>query len=144
MFQSKELARLQEQLATAEAQNASLTEANAALTAERDASAQTVATLTAERDAARADLATAQERITQIETDHTAEVARINGEVEQRIQTEVTNRCAAAGVEPIARDPEAGSKADDTKGAPAAGLSGIAKARALLSEKHKALYGGKN
>jgi septal ring factor EnvC (AmiA/AmiB activator) len=144
MFNSEKIATLQAELEASKARVTALETEVSTLTASREETQAQLATATESAATLQASLNAANEKIAKLETDHTAEVARINGDVEQRIQTEVTNRCAAAGVEPIARDPEAGSKADDTKGAPAAGLSGIAKARALLSEKHKALYGGKN
>lgn len=139
MFNSARIAELQEQLTAAQEQvgtltaaNAALTTANAAAIAERDGFQGQIAGLTQERDTARTELATAT-------ANHAAEIARINGEVEQRVQREVIDRCAAAGVEPIAQAPGTGKSAD-TKPEPGAGLTGMEKARAILAAKHAKGY----
>lgn len=63
-----------------------------------------------------------------------ADLATAKGEFETKVSAEVNNRLAAAGVDPIKRDPQAKSGQDDN-GNPAAGLTGLAKARAALEAK---------
>lgn len=149
MFNSEKLAKLtadleaaQARITTLESENGTLTEARDAAQGQLATAQASVASLTGERDTARTELTQAIEKIKGLETSHATEIKTLKDGMEATISAEVINRCAAAGVEPVARDPEAGAKAADTKTSPAAGLSGIAKARVLLSVRHKELYGG--
>ena len=97
---SQEIADLQAALSVAIGERDSL--ATAALTHEA-----TVNALTAERDAAVAQVATAQAAQAAAETAATARIAEIEATTQTRIDAEVINRLASAGVDPIAREPEA-------------------------------------
>ena len=97
---SQEIADLQAALTTAIGERDSL--ATAALTHEAAINA-----LTTERDAAVAQVATAQAAVAAAETAAAARIAEIEATTQTRIDAEVINRLASAGVDPIAREPEA-------------------------------------
>lgn len=110
-----------EQLGTAQASVTKLESANLACTGQ-------VSTLLVERDAALNSLSNAEARITEVEAGRDAEIVR-----------QVTERCAAAGVAPIQRDPAAGDTRDpDQKPTQARGLEA---ARERLNARHRALHG---
>lgn len=100
MFNSAKIAELMERITSLECELENAKGQTGAITAERNS-------LSSQLTQAKADLQAALERITTLETDHAAALERIEGEIETRVQLEVTNRCAAAGVAPIARDPQA-------------------------------------
>ena len=103
---SQEIADLQAALTTAIGERDSL--ATAALTHEAAINA-----LTAERDAAVAQVATAQAAAAAAETAAAARIAEVESATQARIDSEVINRLASAGVDPIEREPEAGSSASN-------------------------------
>lgn len=65
------------------------------------------------------------------------DLAQAKTDFDTKVEAEVTNRLAAAGVDPIKRDPQAKTGQDDD-GKPTAGLKGLAKARAALEAKQDA------
>jgi len=86
----------------------------ASVTAERDQlSARaaefqtTIETVTAERDAALAGVAEANAARLTAQVAADARIAEIEAATQTRIETEVINRLASAGTDPIHRDPEA-------------------------------------
>lgn len=96
------------------------------------AEAEKVTGLNAEITQLKADLTAANERATQAVADLTAAKA----DFDTKVEAEVTNRLAAAGVDPIKRDPQAKGGQDD-QGGQVAGLKGLAKARAALEAKQQ-------
>lgn len=130
LFNSKEIADLQAQVSTLQGELATAQTAHAAALADIQANleaAQAIAAKVPDLEAkvtaetARADKAA-------------ADLAAANAEAEKKIEAEVVNRLASAGVDPIKRDPQA--KTEDP--APTAGLTGIAKSRAALAAKKPA------
>jgi phage shock protein A len=103
---SQEIADLQAALTVAIGERDSL--ATAALTHEAAINA-----LTAERDAAVAQVATAQAAVAEAEKNAAARIAEFEAANRATIDAEVINRLASAGVDPIAREPEAGSSASN-------------------------------
>lgn len=103
---SQEIADLQAALTVAIGERDSL--ATAALTHEAAINA-----LTAERDAAVAQVATAQAAVAEAEKNAAARIAEFESASKEKIDAEVINRLASAGVDPIAREPEPGSSASN-------------------------------
>ena len=99
---SQEIADLQAALTTAIGERDSL--ATAALTHEAAINA-----LSAERDAAVAQVATAQAAAAAAETAAAARIAEVESATQARIDSEVINRLASAGTDPIERAPEQGN-----------------------------------
>lgn len=85
-------------------------------------------------------LAGANARITTLEGEKLKAEADLNqfkADFEQKVGAEVIKRCADAGLDnPIAKDPAA-DKDPRTKPEAGEGLTGLAKARAILNELHK-------
>lgn len=146
MLFSARIKELESQLAaitterdTLAAANAELTTANAEC-ATRHAEDQTaIVAANAERDHAVADLATVT---TERDTAVSALAAEQTGR-ETAIQTEVNKRLGAAGIDPIARDP---NPTPNTPGAGKAteGLRGLSKAAAYLAERQPQARTGTN
>ena len=66
-----------------------------------------------------------------------AEMAALKESTEQTIRAEIIARSASAGIDPITRDPEAGTIELESESPK---LTGLAKTRAALAAKHKAGY----
>lgn len=129
MILSEQIAALQTQLATAQQQAqqnfADLTAARGqvetltgqvtALTTERDEARTQLGTVTGERDQARTALQTERDSR------------------ETAISAEVTSRIAAAGGDPIRRDPAAATSQE--KPGASSGLTGMARARAYFADR---------
>lgn len=128
MILTEQIALLQQQLAAAQQQAqanfASLTAAQTELATAREG----IATLTTERDEARGQLATVTTERDQARTDLQAE----KDSRETKIGTEVTARLAAAGGDPIKRDPAATAPGDP--GA-SSSLGGMKKATAYFADR---------
>jgi chromosome segregation ATPase len=133
MFKSQEIADLQGRIAALETDLKTAGDASAKLQGELD---KTKAELTKAESQVSTHAATITELNGKVTT---AEAARIAAEekatkAEASINDQVTTRLAAAGVDPVKRDPAAADKTGD--GQPAAsGLKGIEKARAALAAK---------
>lgn len=141
LFNAKEIANLKEQLAAAQEQNKTLESQLASIGTTH---AEAISALESTHASAISALETSHaDAITALNTQHETAVKALQDGMEAAIAAEVLNRCAAAGVQPIARDPGAGSKAGDTKQEGTAGLTGLAKTRAALQAKHEQGYGPK-
>jgi chromosome segregation ATPase len=146
MFNAKEIADLKQRIETLETELQTATTSLGAastqateLQGKLDAAVKELNDLKAASGTAVADLAKANARVTELEGSVTAkdgEIASLKKDFEQRVAAEVTNRCAAAGIAPIARDPKVENPGDSNQ--PAAGLKGMDKARAALASKHTA------
>lgn len=139
MLNSTKIAELQGRIATLETSLAAAEGKSVSLEAQlsqaktdlatAQAEAEKVAVLTTEITQLKADLATANAKATQAE----ASLATAQAEMETKISTEVTNRLASAGVDPIKRDPEAKTGQDD-KGS-VEGLKGRARLAAVFNKQ---------
>lgn len=113
-----------------------LSEANAQFTERHDTDTAAILALTGERDAALAQVSTlVTERDTSVQA-----LATANADTEERIQAEVVNRCNAAGVDPIKRDPAAVDSTTAANADATSGLTGMDKARAALKARHQANF----
>jgi septal ring factor EnvC (AmiA/AmiB activator) len=144
MFQAKEISDLKERISALETELANAKGESATVTAELDSLKTKLGIMEAEATQAGLDLANRAERVTELEallSSRDGEITALKTDFEQKIEDEVVSRCAAAGIAPIARDPEAGTKEGDPKPPAAKGLTGIAKARAALAAKHSETHG---
>lgn len=141
LFNAKEITSLREQLAAAQQQNQTLSDQLASIGTTH---AEAITALQGTHASAITVLETTHaDAIAALNTQHEAAVQALKDGMEATIAAEVLNRCNAVGVEPIARDPAAGAKEGDTKQGGTAGLTGLAKTRAALQEKHQQGYAAK-
>jgi chromosome segregation ATPase len=124
--------QLEADLATATTGKAELETQLATAKADLQTATAKVTTLEGSLTEANTNLANANTKITTLEASVTAAEARATA-AEASIQTQVNDRLAAAGVDPVKRDPQAKDPVPGQQSAP--GLKGIAKARAALAEK---------
>lgn len=134
LSKSQEIADLQAKVETLSAEKAT---AEATAT---EASA-TLATVTAERDTALAAVQTEKDKLAAAEhliAEANTKITTLETGMKEKIENEVITRLASAGTEPIprAKDP---ADAPESKRDPAAGLTGIAKARAALEARAAAI-----
>jgi len=123
MIFSKEIAGLKAQIITLEGQVAVLISEKVTLIQEHATAIEALNTTHATEIAAR------DTRIKELQDAATASASN----EQTRIDAEVTKRLASAGVAPIARDPQVPAGENKPSAPP---LKGLAKARALLAEKH--------
>jgi len=123
MLHNSRIAVLEAQVTDLTGQVTTLQSQLAEVTQGRDAAQTQLAQANASLETLRADLAAAQTARQAAEA--TAATAQAS------ITEQVTARLAAAGVDPVDHDPAAKTENPN----PHAGLSGLAKARALLQEK---------
>lgn len=131
MLFSKQIAQLTAQLAAAEEKLSTIEAAHTAAIEALKAEHSTAL------DALKADHTTALDAL---KASHTAEITSLKEGMETKIQEQVVQRCAAAGLDsPIARDADA-AKPDVKPGDGANKLTGMAKAVAALKAKHEQGY----
>jgi chromosome segregation ATPase len=133
MFKSAEIAELQGKITTLEAELKTATDGQARIEAELATAKTDLAAALTKQGTLETSLTEASGKITKLE----AELVTANqkaDDAEASVQTKVTEQLAAAGVDPVKRDPSA--KTDEPGTKPSAnGLKGIAKARAALATK---------
>lgn len=135
LSKSQEIADLQAKVETLSAEKAT---AEATAT---EASA-TLATVTAERDVALSAIQSEKDKVAaaeQLLAETQTKLTNLEAETATKIENEVISRLASAGVDPIARAKDQTGDAPESKRDPAAGLTGIAKARAALEARAAAI-----
>jgi len=129
MFKSQEIAELQAKITTLSADLATTTTCRAALQAELDQAKADLATAQNQATAHAATITDLQTRLTAAEAAKTAAEQKATA-AEASINQQVTDRLAAAGVAPVAKDPQA--KNPEEPGAKAEG-SPLKRAAAAMS-----------
>lgn len=130
---SKQIAELQGKITQLEADLETATTGQAALQSELNQAKADLQTALTKAGTLEASLTEATGKITKLETDLAAANQKAT-DAEASVETKVTERLAAAGVDPVKRDPSA-KAGDDGKPNAGAGLTGLAKARAALAAK---------
>lgn len=98
----------------------------------------TLATVTAERDTALASVQSEKDKVAAAEhllAETQAKITTLETESAAKIEAEVISRLASAGTDPIPRAKESAADSPESKTAPTAGLTGLAKARAALQAR---------